>query len=112
MEEQSRNRAEVRDDPRPSRMIDDEHYQRILRESFGEEGAAICNLPEPERFAAIARIMALQGDSPRDRAWPTESGHEPAREPGWDPSGTYLPAVVRRVYEELKAAGKLRGNRP
>jgi len=24
-------------------MIDDEHYQRVLRESFGDEGAAISN---------------------------------------------------------------------
>ncbi len=102
----------MRANHRRSLMIDDEHYQRILRESFGEEGAAICNLPEPERLAAIARIMELQGDSPRDRAWPTESGHEPAREPGWDPSGTYRPAVVKRVYEELKAASKLRAKRP
>jgi hypothetical protein len=53
--------------------------------------------------------MELQGDSPRDRAWPTESGREPAPEPGWDPSGTYRPAVVKRVYEELKVTGKIRG---
>ena len=89
-------------------MIDDHLYQRLLRDAFGEAGAAICNLPEPDRYAAVARIMELQGESPRDRAWPTEGGNEPAPEPGWDPSGTYRPDVVEQVYAELKAAGKIR----
>ena len=49
----------------------------------------------------------LQGESPRDRAWPTEGGNEPIPEKGWDPSGTFRPDVVRQVYEELVRAGKI-----
>ena len=91
----------------PDRMTNNDRYRQLLRGAFGEEWAAICGLPEPDRHAAILRIMELQGESPRDRAWPTEGGNEPAREPGWDPSGTYRPDVVKQVYEELRAAGKI-----
>ena len=88
-------------------MTNDDRYRQLLRGSFGQELAAICGLPEPYRYAAMLRIMELQGESPRDRAWPTEGGNEPVREPGWDPSETYRPDVVKQVYEELRAAGKI-----
>ena len=91
----------------PDRMTNNDRYRQLLRGAFGEQWAAICGLPEPDRHAAILRIMGLQGESPRDRAWPTEGGNEPAREPGRDPSGTYRPDVVKQVYEELRAAGKI-----
>jgi hypothetical protein len=72
------------------------------------EWAAICQLPEADRIAALGRIDQLQGMSPRDRAWPTEGGNEPTPEEGWDPSGTYRPAVVRQVYDELVRSGKVK----
>ena len=79
----------------------------MKREYFGEEEAAFLLLPRLEYYAVLDRIDALQGESPRSRAWPTEGGNEPAPEPGWDPTGTFRPDVVRQVFEEWKAAGKI-----
>ena len=92
----------------PTPLITEAEYQRVLRESFGKEWAAISQLPEADRIAAMARIDELQGESPRDRAWPTEGGNEPSPTEGWDPSGTYRPDVVKRVYDELVRAGKIK----
>jgi len=92
----------------PEPLIAEAEYQRALRESFGEEWAAISQLPEADRIIAMARIDVIQGEFPRDRAWPTEGGNEPLPTEGWDPSGTYQPAVVSQVYEELVRAGKIK----
>lgn len=88
-------------------LISDPDYKLALEQAFGVEIAGISGLPLAEREAAIERIWALQGESPRDRAWPTEGGNEPESEPGWDPSGTYRLDVLRQVYDELVAAGKI-----
>ena len=79
----------------------------MQREYFGEEEAAFLLLPRLDYYAVHDRIDALQGQSPRSRAWPTEGGNEPEPEPGWDSDGTFKPAVVRQVFEEWKAAGKI-----
>jgi hypothetical protein len=89
-------------------IISEEAYQELLRSTFGEEWAAVCNLPYDERMRALARIQALQGESPADRAWPMERGNDPEPEEGWDSSGTYRPDVLRRVYQELVAAGVIK----
>ena len=60
-------------------LISQAEYQRELVEAFGEERAAICQLPEADRMAAWARIHNLQGDSPCDRAWPTGDRAETSR---------------------------------
>jgi hypothetical protein len=88
-------------------ILSDERYQQLLREAFGNEWAAICNLAE-DRMRALARVDELHGKSLRDKTWPTEGGNEPEPEPGWDPSGTYRPDVVRQIYEELIAAGVIK----
>lgn len=79
----------------------------LMREQFGEEETEFLLLPRLEYYAVLDRIDALQGQSPRSRAWPTEGGNEPAPELGWDPTGTFMPAVIRQVFEEWKAAGKI-----
>lgn len=89
-------------------MISDDRYNELLRQAIGLELAAISQLPLADRWAAVERIWELQGESPADRAWPTERGNDPEPEEGWDPSGTYRPDVVRRIYEELVQAGKIR----
>ena len=89
-------------------LITEDEYRVSLVAAFGLEWAAICQLPEADRIAALGRIDQLQGMSPRDRAWPTEGGNEPTPEEGWDPSGTYRPAVVRQVYDELVRSGKVK----
>ena len=89
-------------------LITDDQYRAELIATFGVERAAMCLLPEADRMAAWARIDELQGESPADRAWPTEGGNEPIPEEGWDPSGTFRPDVVRQVYAELVRAGKIK----
>jgi len=89
-------------------LITDDQYRASLVAAFGLEWAAISQLPEADRLTAMARIDELQGESPRDRAWPTEGGNEPAPTEGWDPSGTYRPDVVKRVYDELGRTGKIK----
>jgi len=79
----------------------------LMREQFGEEETEFLLLPRLEYYAVLDRIDALQGQSPRSRAWPTEGGNEPEPEPGWDPTGTFRPDVVRQVFEEWQAAGKI-----
>lgn len=91
----------------PRAEIFREMIHDMNREYFGEEEAAFLLLPRLEYYAVQDRIDALQGQSPRSRAWPTEGGNEPAPEPGWDPTGTFMPAVIRQVFEEWKAAGKI-----
>ncbi len=88
-------------------LITAEEYQADLIRAFGPELAAISGLPYEDRILAMDRIDRLQGESPSDRAWPTERGNDPVPEPGWDSSGTYRPEVVRQVYEELVRAGKI-----
>ncbi len=88
-------------------LITDDQYRAELVATFGVEWAAISLLPYTDRLGALARIDELQGESPRDRAWPTEGGNEPAPEEGWDPSGSFRPDVVRQVYEEFVRAGKI-----
>lgn len=91
----------------PRAEIFREMIHDMNREYFGEEEAAFLLLPRLDYYAVHDRIDALQGPSPRSRAWPTEGGNEPAPEPGWDADGTFMPAVVRQVFEEWKAAGKI-----
>ena len=91
----------------PRAEIFREMIHDMNREYFGEEEAAFLLLPRLDYYAVHDRIDALQGESPRSRAWPTEGGNEPEPEPGWDPTGTFRPDVVRQVYEELQAAGKI-----
>lgn len=81
--------------------------QEAKREYFGEEESEFLLLPRLEYYAVIDRIDALQGQSPRSRAWPTEGGNEPEPEPGWDPTGTFKPDVIRQVFAEWQAAGKI-----
>ena len=75
--------------------------------NFGEEESEFLLLPRVEYYAVLDRVDALQGQSPRSRVWPTEGGKEPPPEPGWDPTGAFKPAVIRQVFEEWKAAGKI-----
>ena len=89
-------------------LISEDQYRAALIAGFGVERAAMSLLPEVDRMAALARIDELQGESPRDRAWPTDGGNEPIPEEGWDPSGTFRPDVVRQVSEELVRAGKIK----
>ncbi len=52
-------------------LITEQEYQEVLRRTFGEELAAICNLPFEERLKAIAE-QQQQFDTPHDRVWPSE----------------------------------------
>lgn len=61
------------------------NFRQICGEGLETEAAAISDLPEPDFRAVLYRITELQGES-----------------------GTFLPDVVRRIYEELKAAGKIK----
>ena len=91
--------------PRAQIYRDMEHELKV--QYFGVEESEFLLLPRLEYFAVLDRIDALQGQSPRSRAWPTEGGNEPAPEPGWDPTGTFRPDVMRQVFEEWKTAGKI-----
>lgn len=52
-------------------IISKEQYQELLRKTFGEELAAICNLPYEERIKAIAERQR-NFDTPHDLVWPAE----------------------------------------
>jgi hypothetical protein len=52
-------------------LISEERYQQVLRKNFGEELAAISNLPYEERLAAIADFQN-NFDTPHDKVWPAE----------------------------------------
>ena len=91
--------------PRAQIYRDMEHEMKLRY--FGKEETEFLLLPRLEYFAVLDGIDALQGQSPRSRAWPTEGGNEPAPEPGWDPTGTFKPEVIRQVFAEWKAAGKI-----
>lgn len=91
--------------PRAQIYRDMEHEMKLRY--FGKEETEFLLLPRLDYYAVHDRIDALQGQSPRSRAWPTEGGNEPEPEPGWDSDGTFKPAVVRQVFEEWKAAGKI-----
>ncbi len=52
-------------------LISEEDYQEVLHKSFGEEMAAICNLPYEQRVKAIAENQQ-QFDTPHDLVWPAE----------------------------------------
>jgi hypothetical protein len=52
-------------------MISEEAYQEVLRRTLGEELAAICNLPYPERIQAIAEYQQ-NFETPHDKVWPAE----------------------------------------
>jgi hypothetical protein len=91
--------------PRAQIYRDMEHEMKLKH--FGEEETEFLLLPRLDYYAVHDRIDALQGQSPRSRAWPTEGGNEPEPEPGWDSDGTFKPALVRQVFEEWKAAGKI-----
>lgn len=80
----------------------------MLREAFGPDLAAVSELPPSGRVAALERIWAFQGESPADKAWPNERGHEPETQPGWDASGTYRLDVLRQVYGEMVRAGNIK----
>ncbi len=88
-------------------LISDETYQKALIAAFGEQWAALCQLPSEDYFKACARIYDLQGDSPLDKAWPSEGGSQPRQDPGWDASGRYRLDIVAQVFEEYVAAGKI-----
>ena len=91
--------------PRAQIYRDMDHELKV--QYFGVEESEFLLLPRLEYFAVLDGIDALQGQSPRSRAWPTEGGNEPAPEPGWDPTGTFKPEVIRQVFAEWKAAGKI-----
>jgi hypothetical protein len=91
----SRNRARVR------KLI----LQEALFRRYQQELEAINRLPE--RRQLLEQILDEQGESPRDRAWPTEGGNEPEPPPGWDPSGSHHYKTVHRLYVEQAQAGKL-----
>ena len=93
------------ENPRAQIHRDMEHEMKLRY--FGKEETEFLLLPRLDYYAVHDRIDALQGQSPRSRAWPTEGGNEPEPEPGWDSDGTFKPAVVRQVFEEWKAAGKI-----
>ena len=58
--------------PSPAKpLISEEAYQKILRKAFGEELAAICNLPYEERIEAIAEYQQ-NFETPNDKIWPAE----------------------------------------
>lgn len=57
--------------PSPKPLISEQEYQEILRKTFGEELAALCNLPHEELLKAIAEAQA-QFDTPHDLIWPAE----------------------------------------
>ena len=76
---------------------DVERYQRELE--------VINSLPDREKW--LWYIQDVQGESPRDRAWPTEGGNEPEPEAGWDPSGTYHFGTVHKMYLDLQVEGKI-----
>lgn len=73
-------------------------YHRQMHRLMGHERAEISLLPKLDFYAAVARIEYLQGPQPRNRAAP---------QPGWDALGTFRLDVVRQVYAELQAVGKL-----
>ena len=52
-------------------LISEELYQELLRKAFGEELAAICNLPYDERVKAIDDFQR-NFDTPHDAVWPAE----------------------------------------
>jgi len=52
-------------------LISEEEYQETLRKTFGEELAAICNLPYEERVRVIAEYQR-NFDTPKDLVWPAE----------------------------------------
>ncbi len=60
------SKPSVKNSPTP--LITDDQYRSSLIAAFGSEWAAISQLPESERIAAMARIDELQGESPDDRA--------------------------------------------
>jgi hypothetical protein len=90
-------------------LICDATYQQALADAFGEYWAALCQLPHEDYLKACGRISDLQGDSPRDKAWPTEGANTPQQAPVWDASGRYRLDVVAQVYREYVAAGQIRG---
>lgn len=51
--------------------ITEKYYQELLIKAFGEEQAAICNLPYEEMCAAIDEQQA-HFDTPKDLVWPAE----------------------------------------
>jgi hypothetical protein len=55
----------------PKPIMSEEAYQEILRRTLGEELAAQCNLPYPERVKSIAEEQRLF-DTPQDEIWPAE----------------------------------------
>jgi len=52
-------------------LISEALYQELLRKSFGEELAALCNLPYEERVKAIDDFQR-NFDTPHDLVWPAE----------------------------------------
>jgi len=52
-------------------FVNKEEYQRALRESLGEELAAISNLPFRERIKAISELQKNR-ETPHDKVWPAE----------------------------------------
>ena len=63
-------------------------------ESYQRELGVINSLANREEL--LGRILDRQRQSPRDRAWPTESGNELEPEEVWDPS-----ASVNTTYKYL-----------
>lgn len=82
---------------------------RVLARIRGEHWAALVQMPAKKDVdAAMARINALQGPSPADKAWlrqPWEG--EMPQQPGWDASNHLNLAVAKQVYDEYVAAGKI-----
>ena len=69
--ERSRSAAVMRTTPIARPLVTEEEYQRMLRESLGDELAVLCNLPYEERIKAIADFQN-NFDTPHDKVWPAE----------------------------------------
>ena len=94
--------------PPEAKLYAKQLLHKSLAATHGEHWAALQQMPSREDVAAAsARIDALQGVSPRDRAWLTPIDPEPPHVPGWDKSNRVNLAVAKQVYEEYVAAGKI-----
>lgn len=82
---------------------------QALARVHGEHWAALVQMPSKKDVdAAMARIIALQGLVPAEKAWLRKPWEEaPPHEPGWGISNLVNPSVAKQVYDEYVAAGKI-----
>lgn len=88
--------------------------RELLRDSlvaqYSEHWVALHEMESPEDIReAEARIFAIQGPSPKDRAWPLQPWNpEPPHEPGWDSGNRLKFKAAKEVYDEYVAKGKIK----